>query len=52
MSHKQISFIKSGVRIVGYIALIIGFSDHWIFGIASTLLILAEVLGILEEVNE
>ncbi len=41
--HQIISFIKSGVRIVGYLGLIFAFP----YGVL--LLILAEVIGILEE---
>jgi len=41
--HQLISFIKSGVRIVGYAALL--FSLGW----AVTFLILSEVIGIIEE---
>ena len=41
--HQQISFFKSGVRIVGYAA--IPFSLGW----AVTFLILSEVIGIIEE---
>ena len=41
--HQTISFIKSGVRIIGYLA--IPFSLGW----AAALLILSEVIGIIEE---
>jgi len=41
--HQQISFIKSGIRILGYAAL------WWSIDIAAILLILAEVVGIGEE---
>ena len=41
--HQQISFIKSGIRILGYA--IIPFSLVW----ATVLLILSEVIGIIEE---
>jgi hypothetical protein len=41
--HQQISFIKSGVRILGYAA--IPFSLGW----AVVFLILSEVIGIIEE---
>ena len=41
--HQLISFIKSGVRIVGYA--FIPFSLVW----ATILLILSEVIGIIEE---
>ena len=41
--HQQISFIKSGIRILGYTAL------WWSIDIAAILLILSEVVGITEE---
>ncbi len=41
--HQRISFIKSGVRIVGYA--LIPFNLVW----ATVLLILSEVIGIIEE---
>lgn len=43
MTHQQISFIKSIVRIGGFIALL----SYFILGVL--LLIIAEVIGILEE---
>tara|TARA_R110001592_G_scaffold162598_2_gene396178 strand:- start:603 stop:833 length:231 start_codon:yes stop_codon:yes gene_type:complete len=41
--HQQISFIKSGIRILGYA--IIPFSLVW----ATIFLILSEIIGIIEE---
>jgi len=41
--HQQVSFIKSGIRILGYAAL------WWSIDIAATLLIMSEVVGIGEE---
>ena len=41
--HQQVSFIKSGIRILGYVAL------WWSIDIAATLLILSEVVGVYEE---
>ena len=41
--HQQVSFIKSGIRILGYASL------WWSIDIAATLLILSEVVGIGEE---
>ena len=41
--HQQISFIKSGIRILGYAGL------WWSIDIAATLLILSEIVGIGEE---
>jgi uncharacterized membrane protein len=41
--HQIISFIKSGIRILGYICL--PFSLLW----ATVILILSEVVGIIEE---
>ena len=46
--HFIISMIKSGVRIVGYIGLILAFDNILLTG-GGLLLIAAEVLGILEE---
>lgn len=41
--HKQISFIKSAIRIVGFLLL------PWSLKVAAVLLTLAEVVGIWEE---
>ena len=41
--HQQISFLKSGIRILGYI--FIPFN----LGVAVTLLIVSEAVGIVEE---
>ena len=41
--HQQISFVKSGIRILGYA--LIPFSLVW----ATIILVLSEVVGILEE---
>ena len=41
--HQLISFIKSGIRILGYASL------WWSIDIAATLLILSEVVGVYEE---
>ena len=41
--HQQVSFIKSGIRILGYVC--IPFSLFW----ATAFLILSEVVGIIEE---
>ena len=41
--HQQISFVKSGIRIIGYAC--IPFNLFW----ATTFLILSEVVGIIEE---
>ena len=41
--HQIISFVKSGIRILGYAAL------WWSIDIAATLLILSEVVGVYEE---
>ena len=56
MTHREISFIKSWVRIAGYIALMVAgwkLGDHWRhFLYAGVILIVAEYLGIKEEKNE
>ena len=41
--HQQISFLKSGIRIVGY------FFIPFSLVTATTLLILSEIIGIIEE---
>jgi hypothetical protein len=45
IKHKYISFAKSGVRITAGLALCFG-----MFWYAGSLLILAEILGIVEEI--
>lgn len=45
MKHQTISFIKSGIRIVGYIALGIDLS----FSVAA--LVFSEMVGIWEEIG-
>jgi hypothetical protein len=42
-THTKISYLKSGVRIVGYAALIVSFPA------AVVILIASELIGILEE---
>jgi hypothetical protein len=44
LKHKYVSFVKSGLRILGFGFLIFG--GFWMAGL---LLILAEILGIVEE---
>lgn len=46
MSHQTISFIKSAIRIGGYLALLVSLE------LSVSLLVLSEFLGILEEVGE
>lgn len=41
--HQIISFIKSGVRIIGYVTLI------WNIGLAAAILVFSEAIGIAEE---
>ena len=41
--HQQISFLKSGIRIIGYVFLPISIPS------AAVLLIISEVIGIIEE---
>ena len=41
--HQQISFLKSAVRITGYVAL------FWSIGLAAVILIISELVGIVEE---
>jgi len=47
MTHKNVSFVKSGLRILAGLSLTLGN-----LVVAGLLLILAELLGILEEVVE
>lgn len=46
MTHKTISYIKSSIRIIGYLALAINLTA------AVHILVLSEVVGIYEEVGE
>lgn len=46
MTHQKISFIKSGLRFVGYMLLVMDLT------LACGVLIISEVLGIVEEVGE
>lgn len=41
--HQQISFLKSAVRITGYVALPFGIS------LAAVILVISELIGIVEE---
>jgi hypothetical protein len=41
--HQLVSFLKSAVRISGYVAL------FWSIGLGATILILSEIIGIVEE---
>ena len=41
--HQQISFLKSGIRIIGYMFLPINIAS------AAVLLIISEIVGIIEE---
>ena len=41
--HQLVSFLKSAVRISGYVAL------FWIIGLGAVILILSEIIGIVEE---
>lgn len=45
MSHQTVSFIKSGIRIAGYLLMFV--SIPW----AATVLVASEVIGVLEEVG-
>jgi hypothetical protein len=50
--HKQISFIKSGIRILGYIGCAAAFWDIKLAFYAFVVLIFSELVGIYEEVGE
>jgi hypothetical protein len=41
--HQLVSFLKSAVRISGYVAL------FWSVGLGATILIISELIGIVEE---
>lgn len=41
--HQTVSFLKSAVRISGYVAL------FWSIGLAAIILIISELIGIVEE---
>jgi len=41
--HQSVSFLKSAVRISGYIAL------FWSIGLGAVILIISELVGIIEE---
>lgn len=45
MSHQTISFIKSGIRIVGYILIPVSLVPAAIF------LIVSEIVGVVEEIG-
>lgn len=45
MSHQTISFIKSALRIAGYVAIL------YSIGYAVGLLVVSELVGILEEIG-
>ena len=49
-AHAKISWLKSGIRIVGYIFLG-GISHHPAAQVAAVFLIAAEILGICEEID-
>lgn len=46
-NHQKISYLKSGVRLVGYLALL---TPSFVGGVL--LLVLAEFLGIVEEIGQ
>lgn len=47
--HAKISYVKSGIRILGYLALTgVGHQHPCVVG-AGILLIVAEIIGIIEE---
>lgn len=50
--HKKISFVKSAVRIVGYVLLIVAFPYSFFGQLAGVVLIASEGIGIIEELGE
>jgi len=51
MTHKNISFIKSAIRIIGYFMGLAAFHPT-LLGRAFCVLIFSEVIGIIEELGE
>jgi len=51
MTHKNISFIKSAIRLIGYFLGLIAFPGGLIAA-AFFVLIISEAVGIIEELNE
>ena len=51
-THKKISFSKSFIRILGYVALGFAFGDNVMGFAAAWILVGSEVLGIAEEIGE
>jgi hypothetical protein len=50
--HKKISFLKSSIRIVGYVFGFLAFVDSVLATLAFTILIVSEVIGVIEEFGE
>lgn len=51
-THKLISFVKSFIRIFGYVVLGMAFGDNTTGFAAAAILVMSEVLGIVEEIGE
>lgn len=49
--HKTLSFVKSGIRILGYFALWLAFPNNEM-ALPAFILIISEIIGIIEEVGE
>lgn len=50
--HKKISFVKSAVRIAGYVLGILAFPFSFFGQVAFVVLIASEVIGVYEEIGE
>lgn len=50
MTHQTVSFVKSGIRIIGYIALV-PYSLGFLY-VPAGILILSELIGVVEEFGE
>jgi hypothetical protein len=50
--HKKLSFIKSAIRIAGYFAIWVAFPDNPMAFFAGVILVISEVIGIIEEIDE
>lgn len=51
-THKILSFIKSTIRIFGYVTLSLAFPLNEMIFFAAVILVFSEVIGVIEEVGE
>jgi hypothetical protein len=50
--HKLLSYLKSAVRVIGYYACALAFGDNMIGFFGCIILIVAEIFGFFEEMDE